>query len=116
MKSCGDSTTACVPKVLVASLLRAMAPTRLLEAIDNVPVTTLLEPVERERRARHVAQHVLEALAPAATCCTSSNHVLGVLDSLRSLCALEIRLELAHHELRPARFVGALEKRGKVRA
>jgi len=31
--------------------------------------------------------------------------------------ALEIRLELALHELRqPARFVGALEKRGEVRA
>gem|GEM_PF-4174394 len=74
MKSCGESTTACVPEVLVASLLRAMAPARLLEAVDNVPQgarrfasarhdRAMLEPIERERRTRHVAQYVLEALA-----------------------------------------------------
>ncbi len=65
MKSSGESTTACVPsrhaflnryktcpKVLVATLLRAMFAKR--------------EPVERQRRARHVAQNVLESL-PIAT-------------------------------------------------
>ena len=45
--------------------MRPVAP-RLLEAVDDVPVTTLLEPVERERRTRHVAQYVLEALVVTA--------------------------------------------------
>jgi len=47
--------------LLVALLLRAMSP-GLLEAVDDVPITALLEPIERERRTCHVAQHVLEAL------------------------------------------------------
>ena len=65
MKSCGESTTACVPsrqaflkryttcpKELVATLLRAMFAQR--------------QSIERERRPRHVAQDMLESLPIAA--------------------------------------------------
>lgn len=60
--------------MLVASLLRAMVAQR--------------EPVERQRRPRHVAQDVLESLPiTAVDRDLRVHHVLGVLGSLRSLCA-----------------------------
>lgn len=65
MKLSGESTTALVPKVLVASLLRAVAP-RFLEAVDDLPVVAQLEPLRRKWRTRNVPEDALEARTVAA--------------------------------------------------
>jgi len=56
----------------------AVAP-RFLEAVDDVSVCALLEPVERERQTRHVAQHVLEPVERERRTRHVAQHVLEAL-------------------------------------